>query len=217
MAKFLDTKHRLMPYLYDLAIQATRTGRPIQRAMFLEFPKDRTAQQLDSQYMFGPNLLIAPVFVTEGEESEYYIPEGTWTSFFYPDRTVTGPRWVSEVVPLADIPVFVRPNSALALGPSDIGKPDYDFSQNVELRLYEIAEGTLKIDLPGIKNGEIAGSIDVARTGNTVQVRIHGLASVDRVRTFSTARSVISVQGGTLESGQVRVTNGSKELILELA
>ncbi|KAJ7905259.1 alpha-glucosidase [Mycena olivaceomarginata] len=158
MSKFVEAKHRLMPYLYNLAVQAHSNGHPLQRAMFLEFLDDRTTHTLDRQYMLGPSLLVAPVFVDVKEESEYYIPAGRWTSFFHPERTVQGPVWIKEVVPLDEIPVWVRPGSVIPLGPEKTGRPDYDYNkgQSVETN---IPGGTGKPTVATIrvekKNGEI--------------------------------------------------------------
>ena len=115
---------------------ANRHGYPVQRAMVLEFPDDRTTHYLDRQYMLGPSLLVAPVFVPLGETSEYYLPQGRWTSFFHPERTLVGPTWVKEVVPIDEIPVWVRPGSVLCLGPSNMGRPDYNLSQDLEVQVY---------------------------------------------------------------------------------
>ncbi|OBZ75677.1 Alpha-xylosidase [Grifola frondosa] len=144
MARFLDMKHRLMPYLYNLALEAHAKGHPLQRAMFLEFPTDPTAHHLDRQFMLGPALLVAPVFVPTGEPSEYYLPAGRWTSLFHPGRTRVGPVWVREVVPLDEIPVWVRAGSVLCLGPASMGRPDYEFALDVEMRVYELEEGGVR-------------------------------------------------------------------------
>ncbi|KAJ7285616.1 alpha-glucosidase [Mycena rebaudengoi] len=150
MSKFVEAKHRLMPYLYNLAVQANSTGHPLQRAMFLEFLDDRTTHTLDKQYMLGPSLLVAPVFVTAKEEHEYYIPAGRWTSFFHPERTVQGPIWIKEIVPIDEIPVWVRPGSILCLGPEKTGRPDYDYSKGLEVRVYELDEGhSVETTIPG--------------------------------------------------------------------
>ncbi|KAF8162970.1 glycoside hydrolase family 31 protein [Crassisporium funariophilum] len=161
MAKFLNAKHRLMPYLYNLSIQANKSGHPLMRAMFLEFPDDRTTHYLDRQFMLGPSLLVAPVFVPLGEETEYYIPAGRWTSFFDPTRTIDGPKWVREHVPLDEIPVWVRAGSVLVLGPDGIGRPDYDYTQGIELRVYHLGGQQVVVDVPVGKGSAIAGSIRV--------------------------------------------------------
>lgn len=145
----------------------------MQRAMFLEFIDDRTSHYLDRQYMLGPSLLVAPVFVPESEESEYYLPAGRWTSFFHPERTLVGPTWVKEVVPIDEIPVWVRPGSVLALGPAGAGRPDYAYADNVHVHAYELAEGqVVKVEIPVGKGREIAGVITVEQKENVVSATV---------------------------------------------
>lgn len=151
--------------------------------MFLEFLSDRTTHHLDRQYMLGPHLLVAPVFVPEGEESEYYLPAGRWTSFFHPERVIEGSIWVREVVPIDEIPVWVRPGSVLCLGPTGVGRPDYAFAEALEVQVYELAQGqVVEVEVPTGKGKEIAGTIRVENTGDAVSVKVAsgtvGLASV---------------------------------------
>ncbi|OCH95650.1 hypothetical protein OBBRIDRAFT_788201 [Obba rivulosa] len=197
MARFLDTKHRLMPYLYDLAIKANQKGHPLQRAMFLEFPSDPTTQYLDRQYMLGPSLLVAPVFVPQSEESEYYLPAGRWTSFFHPERTVVGPTWVREVVPLDEIPVWVRPSTVLCLGPKGIGRPDYALSQNLEIQVYELQEGeTVQVDVPEGTGAKIAGMIMVERTAGEVGIGTSREVELSSVSIFTSSGIIRQVVNG---------------------
>jgi len=172
MSKLLDAKHRLMPYLYNLSIHANLKGHPLMRAMFLEFLDDRTTHYLDRQYMLGPSLLVAPVFVPLEEETEYYIPAGKWTSFFHPERTIDGPKWVREHVPIDEIPVWVRPGTVLVLGPKDIGRPDYDYTQGLEVRAYALEEDSppVTVDVPVGKGTALAGKIRVQKTKEGVKV-----------------------------------------------
>ncbi|KZT65459.1 glycoside hydrolase family 31 protein [Daedalea quercina L-15889] len=174
MARFLDAKHRLMPYLYMLALTARTHGHPLQRAMFIEFLSDRTTHYLDRQYMLGPSLLVAPVFVPEGEDTEYYIPAGRWTSFFHPQRTIDGPQWVQEAVPLNEIPVYVRPGTLLCLGPQDVGRPDYGYAENVEVRVYELADGhVVHADVPAGHGLAVAGTVRAERRGGEVIINVN--------------------------------------------
>lgn len=184
MAKWLDAKHRLMPYLYNLAIQANAQGHPMQRAMFLEFPEDRTAHFLDRQYMLGPSLLVAPVFEPLGQESEYYLPSGRWTSFFDPSRLVTGPKWIKEQVPLDEIPVWVRQGSVLPLGPSNVGKPDYDFAADLELQMYEIDDGAdLIAPIPTGQGDAVAGTVRVVRQGKAISLEVSNASLKGSIKT----------------------------------
>ncbi|KXN82537.1 Alpha-xylosidase [Leucoagaricus sp. SymC.cos] len=172
MSVWLDAKHRLMPYIYSLSIQARLKGHPIQRAMFIEFPEDRTTHYLDRQYMIGSSLLVAPVFVPLSEEHEYYLPAGKWTNFWNPSRVIQGPRWIKEHVPINEIPVWVREGSILLLGPAGVGKPDYDYTQSLEVRVYEFdaaGKESVEVEVPSGKGVEVAAKIRVAK-GQKVEV-----------------------------------------------
>ena len=112
----------------------------------------------------GPSLLVAPVFVPEEEESEYYIPAGRWTSFWDGTKTVEGPRWVRERVAIDSIPVWVRPGSVLVLGPEGTGRPDYDYTQNLEVRAYALTEGVpVEVAVPVGRGTQVAGRVRVTK------------------------------------------------------
>jgi len=185
-----------MPYLYQLALQSTETGHPLQRAMFLEFPEDRTTHYLDRQFMLGPSLLVAPVFVPQEEETEYYIPAGRWTNFWDHQRTVVGPKWIKERVGLDEVPVWVRPGTLLLRGPPKTGRPDYDYGKDLRVEIFDIAEGETCAKVPG---GAI---IRADRKDGKVTVSIaEGNASID---------SVLLAGGNT-----VKVESGATEVVCE--
>jgi alpha-glucosidase (family GH31 glycosyl hydrolase) len=241
MSKLLDMKHQMMPYLYDLVRfprwpstsalidyqgnQAHLKGYPLQRAMFIEFPDDRTTHTLERQYMLGSSLLVAPVFVPSEEESEYYLPAGRWTYLWSNgSRIVEGPKWIKEFVPLDEIPIWVRSGTVLCLGPKGIGRPDYDYSENVRVNVYDIAEGqTVKTDIPEAKGGRTAAPVTVSRTGTEIRVKLDGKATVSSLNIFDKTTSVRAVEGGSqLEAGDGRISvtvveQGVKEIVCSLA
>ena len=116
LQKFTKLKHRLDPYITDLSVRdASQRGLPLMRAMFLEFPDDRTCWNLDTQYMFGDKLLVAPIF--SSKEVEYYVPEagGDWTNIL--DGSIRqGGRWYKEECDMLHLPVLLRPNTVLIIG-----------------------------------------------------------------------------------------------------
>lgn len=67
--EFTKLKLELMPYVYQLGLQPHVNGTPVMRSMFVEFPDDPACRTLDRQYMFGPSMLVAPVFIYSGEVS----------------------------------------------------------------------------------------------------------------------------------------------------
>ena len=109
--RFAKLKQELMPYLMATAKQAHENGTPMMRAMLLEFPEDRTCWYLDQQYMFGPDLLVAPVFSAEGTV-EFYLPAGDWTNYFT-GEVIAGGRWVTERHDFDSLPLYVRNQPSL--------------------------------------------------------------------------------------------------------
>ncbi|KAF8232393.1 alpha-glucosidase [Tricholoma matsutake] len=224
MARYVVTKHRLMPYLYNLAIQAHTKGHPLQRAMFLEFLDDRTTHYLDRQYMLGPSLLIAPVLVPNGEKAEYYIPVGRWTSFFHPERVVEGPTWIKDFVPIDEIPVWVRPGTILCLGPERTGRPDYQYNKDVEVRLYELADGqSLESNIPSGQGVAIAGRIRATREFGKITINALGKElEISSITVFIKDVITNGVDGGALNKARspaiaVDVEKGSHQVVIYIA
>ena len=137
-SKFSKLKCRLMPYLFAASVEAHEHGIPMMRPMMLEFPDDPGCDTLDRQYMFGPDLLTAPVFNAEGKV-DYYAPEGLWTNIL-DERTVVGGGWRREIHDFKSLPLMAREGSIIAMGACD-SRPDYDYLDNVELHVYKLGEG----------------------------------------------------------------------------
>jgi alpha-D-xyloside xylohydrolase len=104
-------RYRLLPYIYTYAAIAERTGLPILRPMLLEFPDDPVTYTLDLQYMFGAELLVAPIFNDRGECS-VYLPEGRWIDF-WTREVISGPRTLHIQAPLGILPLYVRANALI--------------------------------------------------------------------------------------------------------
>ena len=139
---FTHLKMRLMPYLYQLGVDASRTGVPVMRPMQLEFPDDPAAAYLDRQYMLGGELLVAPVF-SESGEVEFYLPAGTWTSLITGDK-VEGGRWLRETHGFLSLPLYVRPGAVLPWG-ARTDRPDYDYLDGLALRVFPGGTGTADV------------------------------------------------------------------------
>lgn len=157
LSKFTKLKCSLMPYLFRAAIQAHEHGTPMMRAMLLEFPDDPTCNFLDQQYMLGDSLLVAPIFSHDGSV-RFYVPEGRWTNLLS-GNVIEGPRWVQETHDFMSLPLLVRPNSVIPIG-GEAGRPDYVYSENVTLNLYQLENGReVRVEIPLLD-----GSIDTTFT-----------------------------------------------------
>jgi alpha-D-xyloside xylohydrolase len=139
---FTHLKMRLMPYLYQLGVDASRTGVPVMRPMQLEFPDDPAAAYLDRQYMLGGDILVAPVF-SESGEVEFYLPAGTWTDLLTGEK-VEGGRWVRETHGFLSLPLYVRPGAVLPWG-ARTDRPDYDYLDGLALRVFPGGTGAAEV------------------------------------------------------------------------
>ena len=112
--KYWKLRYQLIPYILQQSEITTRTGMPVLRAMILHYPNDKTCRQIDDQYFFGENMLVAPVMNSENKR-DIYLPEGTWVHFF--SREVfEGERWLKNVeVPMDEIPVFVKQEAEIPM------------------------------------------------------------------------------------------------------
>jgi alpha-D-xyloside xylohydrolase len=172
LSQFTKLKCSLMPYLYHAAIQAHEQGTPMLRSMMFEFTNDPACDYLDLQYMLGDSLLVAPVFSHNGDVN-YYVPAGKWTSLLN-SKVIEGPRWVRETHDFTSLPLLVRPNSIIPIG-SHMDKPDYDYSNGVTLRVYELEDGKeVSVGIPTLE-GTIETRFYIKRKGNVIRVQRQGL------------------------------------------
>jgi len=171
LAMFTKLKCSLMPYLYHTALQAHENGTPMLRGMLLEFPDDPGCDYLDRQYMLGDSLLVAPVLNYEGVV-DYYVPAGRWTSLLN-GKEVEGPRWVREAHDFLSLPLLARPNSVIPVG-NRTDRPDYDYSDDLTLRVYQLESGkNIKVEIPS-SLGKIETTFEVSREKNGIHIRREG-------------------------------------------
>lgn len=104
----------ILPYIYSEAVKCAQTCEPLMRAMFYDFPEDNECKGIDMQYMFGRNMLIAPI-VEEGKTSNgVYLPEGRWYGLF-DNKLYDKAGYYNIDAPIDVIPVFVKDNSIIPL------------------------------------------------------------------------------------------------------
>ncbi|MCB5362581.1 glycoside hydrolase family 31 protein [Pusillimonas sp. CC-YST705] len=114
---WLEWRYRLVPYVLGIIEDAVRTGLPVQRSMAMCFPDDPMAQAWDTQYLFGPALLVAPV-LQAGNEQRIYLPKGDAWWDLSTGRRYEGGTILTMQVGLETIPVFGREGHMLCLGPA---------------------------------------------------------------------------------------------------
>jgi alpha-glucosidase/alpha-D-xyloside xylohydrolase len=121
--KYLELRYRLMPYLYSAVRECSTTGMPIVRALWLHYPGDPGAVARGDEYLWGRDLLVAPVVEKGATSRRLYLPTGTWFDFWTQERvegasTGSGQgREIERAVDLETMPLYVRAGAIVPMGP----------------------------------------------------------------------------------------------------
>jgi alpha-glucosidase (family GH31 glycosyl hydrolase) len=114
--KYLELRYQLLPYNYSLAREACDTGLPLMRALWLHYPQDPEAVKLGSEYLWGRDLLVAPVVEKGAKSRRLYLPAGMWYDWWTGEKH-NGSRWIERQVDLATLPLYVRAGAIIPLDP----------------------------------------------------------------------------------------------------
>jgi alpha-glucosidase len=109
----IELKYQLFPYLYTYTRKAHDTGLPVLRGLFMEYPDDEQAAGIDDQFMFGEELLVAPVVKKGARTKQVYLPNGEWIDFNDKQTTYLGGQTITYRSPLNIIPIFVKRGSII--------------------------------------------------------------------------------------------------------
>ena len=114
--KYLDLRYRLLPYTYSAVRAAHTTGLPLMRSLWVHYPNDPLATSRSDEYLWGDDMLIAPITKPGVTSKQVYLPEGIWYDFWTGEKA-DGGRTIDRPVDLATIPIYVRGGAVLPLGP----------------------------------------------------------------------------------------------------
>jgi alpha-glucosidase/alpha-D-xyloside xylohydrolase len=114
--QYLELRYRLTPYLYSAVREACTSGMPIIRALWLHHADDPAAAARGDSYLYGRDILVAPVVEKGAVERRLYLPRGLWHDFWTSER-IEGGREIVRPVDLATLPLYVRAGAILPLGP----------------------------------------------------------------------------------------------------
>jgi len=160
--KYDELRYQLMPYNYTLAWEARNSGLPLMRAIWIHYPGDIKARSVGGQYLWGRDLLIAPVFKKGATSWNIYLPAGDWYDWWTNEKK-TGGQAISREVDLTTMPVYVRAGAIIPFDPVR----QYSFEEVKEpttLKIYSGADGlyTLYED-DGISQDYLKGKAEFTR------------------------------------------------------
>ncbi len=108
MAHYLDVRERLRPYIQKHMDIASEDGTPVMRPLFYDFPQDEKCYTIEDQYMFGPDILVAPVLEAGAKSRKIYFPAGSEWKDALTGKTYQGDQTVDYEVSIKNIPLFTR-------------------------------------------------------------------------------------------------------------
>ena len=114
--KYLELRYRMLPYLYSAVRECSLNGMPVMRALWLHYPDDPIAVARADEFLWGRDILVAPVVEKGATSRQVYLPRGSWYDFWTGER-LEGGREISRAVDLETMPLFVRAGAIFPLGP----------------------------------------------------------------------------------------------------
>lgn len=161
-----NMRYELMPYIYAQAKESSEKGLPMMRALFIEYPDDAGSWLIDNEYMFGSDMLVAPLF-EEVTERDVYLPPGTWID--YQTKKIYKGGW--HTIKAGELPIIVLVKNGTALPHIKLAQStqDMDWSK-LTLKVYadgNTATATAKVYQP---EGDALQEISLSKKGNAFEV-----------------------------------------------
>ncbi len=144
--KYDRLRYRLLAYIQETAEACAGRGLPVMAHMLLHYPGDRTCWQIEDQWMFGDQLMVAPV-LSDRDEREVYFPDDLWYDFA--DHRVADTGWQTVHAPLEHLPLYVRGGSILPMIAAQEAVPSE--AQPVSLTVFAKDSGTSTLNLRGVQ------------------------------------------------------------------
>jgi alpha-D-xyloside xylohydrolase len=113
--EYMLVRERLRPYIMEQMGLTSKTGVPIMRPLFIDFSPDPVSYDVEDEYLFGSDLLVAPILDADITERAVYLPAGVVWRNAWTDQTHEGGKWVSVKAPLETIPLFLRGDANLPI------------------------------------------------------------------------------------------------------
>ena len=125
--KYIELRYRFLPYIYDLFYQGETTGLPVMRPLVLHYPTDSEVRNMNSEYLVGEQILVAPVLEQGATKRMVYLPEGTWYDYWTGER-ITGKQYILKDAPIDVCPIYIKAGSII---------PTYEVVQYVGEKPYD--------------------------------------------------------------------------------
>ena len=204
--------HDLIPYTRSYAYKATQTGMPIMQAMILAYPDDASVADTWNQYMYGGEILVAPVTTAGATSRSVYLPAGNWIDYNGKATTYAGGKSVTASAPLGTIPLFVKEGAIIPRG--DILQSNNNWTANwaanLRIEVFPAASGSSSFDY---YTGSTVQTITSSLSGGVVSVQFDDLGTNGTLEIYCSGYSSVVRNGVTLTVGGDFAYDSAKKLL----
>ena len=198
--EYATAHHDLIPYTRSYTYEATRTGMPVMRALAFAYPDDTSLYDTWDEYLFGRDILVAPVTSAGATSRNVYLPAGDWMDYNDKRTTYKGAATITAAAPLGTIPLFVRAGAIIPRG--DIVKAnnnwDTDWQPQLRVEVFPSDKHTSRFDY---FNGSGARTITAAANGRGVTVRLEDLRVAGTLEVYCRNVKAVKKNGARLREG----------------
>ena len=113
--EYLLIRERIKPYIIEQMRKCCEEGIPLMRPLFFDFPEDAVTYEVEDEYMFGSNILVAPVYERGARIRRVYLPKGVRWIDAWTDKVYDGGQWIERETPLEIIPLYLREGSKVKI------------------------------------------------------------------------------------------------------
>jgi alpha-D-xyloside xylohydrolase len=204
--------HELIPYTRSAVYNATRTGFPVMRQLFFDYPDTESLADTWDEYMFGPSLLVAPVYEDGARRRKVYLPEGRWLDYNARRTVHAGGTTITAEAPLDTIPVFVKEGAIVPRG--DIIRSNIfwrPWQPQLRLEVFAPREGTTTF--PYFTGAAVTPITSTVSKG-TLTLTFDDLGHIGAVEIVMKAHGAVSLNGEPLREGAGMTYDPERQALL---
>jgi alpha-glucosidase (family GH31 glycosyl hydrolase) len=197
---FVGLHHDLIPFTRSYIYQATKTGMPVMRALTLEYPDDASVSDTWNEYLYGRELLVAPVTAPNAGSRTVYLPAGKWMNYNDRRTVYQGHASITADGPTGLIPLFVREGAIIPRG--DIVRMnnnwDSNWSPKLRIEFYPAVNQASQFDY---FTGKRTARISVTPQTEGVQIALEDLETDGILEIYCKRPSAVIRDGVVLRAG----------------
>ncbi len=198
--KCAQVHHDLIPYTRSYMYQATQTGMPIMRALIFDHPDDKNLSDMWDEYLYGRDILVAPVTAPNTAERKVYLPAGRWMSYNDNHAVYDGKVTITAGSPLGTIPLFVREGAIIPRGDIVQLNNNWETNWTPKLRL-EVFPARKQSSEVEYFTGNGVQKISVIPEIGGLAIRFGDLGANGIVQVYCQKVSAVSRNGTSLREG----------------